>query len=121
RVPLQSVEALPQMVDRDMVQQGSEPCTLVLACCHTHTVQAARRAGLAQRRGRGRLHHIPLGRSPSLHHLRRPHALVRRLLWYYSTVRLPTRVHAGRTAVSLLRPTSGTIPRTCESDLPVAL
>ena len=49
--------------------------------------------------GPGLLARIPLGQTPSLHLLRRrPKAtFVRRLLWYYGSVRLPTLVHHRRT------------------------
>src|SRR5262249_42961570 len=58
----------------------------------------------------GRLHRVPLSRSPSLHRLRRRvnPGSVRRLLWYYATVRLPKGVRAGGTVVDLLRPTRRT-------------
>src|SRR5713226_2254520 len=51
-----------------------------LTCCFTHTEQVARRAGPALRPGRGRLPVVLLGRSPSLHALRRWLATVVRAL-----------------------------------------
>src|SRR5262249_10320018 len=56
---------------------------------------------------------VPLGRSPSLHRLRQPHAFVRRLPRYYATVRLPTGVHAGRAVNDLLRPIRHTRADAC--------
>src|SRR6266852_7277319 len=70
-VPLQRVEAAPQQLGRDVVEQRGEPRPLVPTCCFTHTEQVARRAGPALRPGRGRLPDVLLGRSPSLHALRR--------------------------------------------------
>src|SRR5262249_22933743 len=65
------------------------------------------RVGPALRPGRGPRQRAPLGRSPSLHLLRRcrGHTLVQRLLRYYAIVRLPRGVHAGSTVVDLVRPT----------------
>ena len=78
--------------------------------CHlTHTVQVAQLAGPALGPGRGRLPDVLLGRSPSLHALRRCLlTLVRALRRYYSTVRLPIDVHAGLRAQGLLQPTRRT-------------
>ena len=45
------------------------------------------------------LDRVSLGQPPSLHFLRRPWrttAIVRKLLWYYEAVRLPTSVHRRR-------------------------
>src|SRR5437899_8553150 len=70
-----------------MVEQRSEPRPLVPTCYFTHTAQLA---GPALSPGRGRLPDVLLGRSPSLHALRRCLlTLVRTLRGYYSTVRLP--------------------------------
>src|SRR5262249_20809634 len=57
----------------------------------------------ALRPARGLRQRVSLRRSPSLHPLRRRwrSVLVRRLLRYYATVRLPNAVHAGRTAAGL--------------------
>ena len=68
---LQSVVAVPQQTDRDMVEQRGEPRPLVFTCCFTHTQQAAHLADPALSPGRGRLLDVLLGRSPSLHALRR--------------------------------------------------
>ena len=98
RFALQRVEAFPEQVDRHMVQQGGEPRTPIPACHLSHTLQGDRRIEPALSPGRGLRHRVPLGRSPSLHRLRRRvvPVFVRRLLRYYATVRLPTGVHAGR-------------------------
>ncbi len=47
--------------------------------------------------GRSRLTGVPLGRTPSLHKLRRPLVFVRSLHRYYGSVRLPNTVHTGIT------------------------
>ena len=73
----------------------------------SRTLSSEHRVGPALRPERGPRQRAPLGRSPSLHHLRRCHGrtLVRRLLRYYAIVRLPRGVHAGSTVVDLFRPT----------------
>ncbi len=54
-------------------------------------------AGPALSPGRGALQRVPLGQTPSLHHLRhRSLGFVRRLLRYYGPVRLPATVHHRR-------------------------
>src|SRR5262245_28883416 len=89
------------------VQQGAEPCTPVSACCVSHTVQGVQRIEPALRPGCGRLHRVPLGRSPSLHRLRGclGRTVVRRSPRYYAIVRLPAGVRAEGTVIDLLRPT----------------
>src|SRR5713101_5959109 len=73
--------------------------------CFTHIEQVARRAGPALRPGRGRLPDVLLGRSPSLHTLRRwLSTVVRALRRYYATVRLPIGVRVGLLAQGLLQP-----------------
>src|SRR5712692_6950960 len=73
--------------------------------CFTHIEQVARRAGPALRPGRGRLPDVLLGRSPSLHTLRRwLSTVVRVLRRYYATVRLPIDVRVGLLAQGLLQP-----------------
>src|SRR5260370_29290047 len=95
-IPLQSVVAVPQPLHRDMVEQRGESRPLVSTCHLTHTVQIARLAGPALRPGRGRLPDVLLGRSPSLHILRRwLLTVVRTLRRYHATVRLPIGVHVG--------------------------
>src|SRR6516165_5639301 len=79
-----------------------------------------RRVGPALSPGRGPRRRAPLGRPPSLHHLRRRQrlALVRRLPRYYAVVRLPPGVHVGRTADGLPRPTPRGEPGGYLRDLP---
>ena len=77
---LQGVEALPQQMDGDVVEQRGEPRPLIFACCLTHTKQVAQLADPALSPGRGRLPDVLLGRLPSLHALRqRLPAVVRTL------------------------------------------
>ena len=120
RFPLQRVVALPQQLGRDMVEQRGEPRPLVPTCCFTHTVQVAQLAGPALSPGRGRLPDVLLGRSPSLHALRRCLlTLVRTLRRYYATVRLPTDVHVGLRAHGLLQPARRIFPDGHRWGLPV--
>jgi len=103
RVPLQSVEAVPQQVDGDVVEQRGEPRPLIFACCLTHTEQAAQLAYPALSPARGRQPDVLLDRPPSLRVLRqRLPAIVRTLRRYYATVRLPTNVHIRLLAHRLL-------------------
>jgi hypothetical protein len=67
---LQGVEAVPQQIDGDVVEQRGEPRPLIFACCLTHTKQVAQPAGPVLGPGRGRLPDVLLGRLPSLHALR---------------------------------------------------
>src|SRR5207249_10967145 len=91
RLALQRVVAVPQQLDRNVVEQRREPRPLIPPCCFTHTAQVVQLAGPALGPGRGRLPDVLLGRSPSLHALRRCLlTLVRALRRYYSTVRPPT-------------------------------
>src|SRR6516225_120981 len=88
-----------------MVEQRTESRPLIPTCYFTHTVQVAQLAGPALSPGRGRLPDVLLGRSPSLHALRRCLLTrVRALRRYYSTVRLPIVVQCGRPAQGLLQP-----------------
>ena len=104
-IPLQGVEAVPQQIDGDVVEQRGEPRPLIFTCCLTHTEQVAQLADPALSPGRGRLLDVLLGRSPSLHALRqRLPAVVRTLRRYYATVRLPAGVHVGLLAHGLLQP-----------------
>ncbi len=70
-ITLQRVEAVPQRTDRHMVEQRGELRPFSFTCNFTHTVQVAQLADPALSPGRGRLHDVLLGRSPSLHALRR--------------------------------------------------
>src|ERR1700736_1339307 len=85
----------------------------------THTLPSERHASPALSPARGPEPRVPLGRSPSLHRLRQPHAFVRRLLGYYAPVDLPAGVHAGCTSQGLFRPTCRPIGGRCPRDLPV--
>ena len=67
----------------------------------THARRQQRHADPALCPGRGPTPPVPLGRSPSLHGLRRPPAFVRPLPRYYEIVRLPNLVHPGPTACGL--------------------
>src|SRR6516225_5211995 len=87
-----------------MVEQRTESRPLIPTCYFTHTVQVAQLAGPALGPRRGRLPDVLLGRSPSLHALRRCLlTVVRALRRYYSTVRLPSHVHVGLGAQGLLQ------------------
>ena len=57
---LKGKEAVPKEIDRDVVQEGSEPCALILACNATHTGQSVRRASPTLCPGRGRLSGVRL-------------------------------------------------------------
>src|SRR6516165_4103055 len=121
RLPLEGIEAVSEQIDRDMVKQGGEPRTLVPACRFAHTLQPGRPVNPALRPARGLRQRVSLSRSPSLHHPRGRwrSVLVRWLLRYYATVRLPNAEHAGRTAGGLLRPARRTIRDGQRWDLPV--
>src|SRR6516162_5747688 len=102
------------------MEQRREPCLLVPTCCFAHTAQAVRLAGPTLSPGRGRLPDVLLGRSPSLHALRRCLlTLVRALRRYYSTVRLPIDVHVGRPAHGLHQPVRRIFPGGHHWGLPV--
>src|SRR5262249_14734179 len=117
---LEGVEAVPEQVDRHVVQQGGEPRTLIPACHLSHTLQGDPRIEPALRPGCGLRQRVPLSRSPSLHRLRGRvvPGVVRRLPGYYATVRLPTGVHAGIAVCDLPRPTRRPIADGYQWDLP---
>src|SRR6516162_3791627 len=103
-----------------MVEQRTESRPLIPTCYFTHTVQVAQLAGPALGPGRGRLPDVLLGRSPSLHALRRCLlTVVRALRRYYSTVRLPSHVHVGLGAQGLLQPARRIFPDGRRWGLPV--
>ena len=93
----------------------------MLLCNFSHTAQPDRRGAPALRPGLGRLRGVPLGRPPSLQHLRQwlGPVVVRWFLWYYGAVRLPVSVHVGRVVISLLRPPHRTNSGGRRRDLPV--
>jgi len=66
-------------------------------CCQTYSLPRPERTWPALSPGRVLLEQVPLGQSPSLH--RRLPGLVRRLHWYYGTVRLPGFVHRRRASL----------------------
>src|SRR4029077_6149425 len=70
------------------------PLTPFTAGCLTYPLKRAGHAAPALSPGHVTLGRLPLGQSPSLHRLLGlRHGLVRRLLRYYGTVRLPVPVH----------------------------
>jgi hypothetical protein len=104
RVPLQSVERVPEPIDIDLVQERSELQLLVLPCALPYAVQTLWRAVPTLRSERAFLSRLPLGPRPWLHPLRRRFpGLVRRLRRYYGGVRLLTLV---RHALRALRPSA---------------
>src|SRR5487761_1453134 len=74
----------------DVVQKRREPQLLILFCCLTYPLQRAGRVCPARCPGRVLLSQVPFGQPPSLHPLRiRLPGVVRGLLRYYGSVRLP--------------------------------
>src|SRR3979490_2647440 len=88
-----------------MVEQGSKPYLLIPSCCLPYALQTI--DALLRRcvRYAADCKDVSLGRSPSLHGLRRRRlaGVVRPLRWYYEIVRLPRNVDIGRGACGLLR------------------
>src|SRR5438094_6501040 len=83
---------LPNLVH--MVQKSREPLSLIPPCCLTYPLKRAGQAHPALCPGPVTLGRIPLGQPPSLHRLLSLRlGLVRRLRWYYGSVRLPASVH----------------------------
>jgi len=69
-------------------------------CRQTYSLRRTERTWPALCPGRVLLEQVPLGQSPSLHRLRpRLPGFVRRLHWYYETVRLPGLVHHRRASL----------------------
>jgi hypothetical protein len=62
----------PQAFDVDVVQERGESCILVLLCHSAHAIQLAWRALPGSGSGARFAGRVPLGWSPSLHHLRHP-------------------------------------------------
>ena len=88
-----------------VMPQRGELLLLVPAGSRPHTSQSLRHASPALCPERVGLFGVPLGRTASLHALRRGLPLVvRTLRWYYLLVRLPTGVRAGLIAHRLLPP-----------------
>src|SRR5579875_473310 len=94
----------------DVVQERGEPQLLVLLRCLTYPLQRAGRVGPARCAGRVLLTRVPFGQSPSLHPLRcRCSGIVRGLLRYYGSVRLPRFVHHQLTSLDFpMRPSAPT-------------
>ena len=77
----------PQAIDIDVMQERREPRILVLPRRSAHTIQVTRHAHPGSESGTCFPGRVPLGRSYSLHYLRRPAlGIVRQLRRYYGTV-----------------------------------
>src|SRR6516164_5568923 len=88
----------------DMVQERREPQLLITLCCLTYPPQRTGRVVPARCPGRVLPRQVPFGQTASLPLLRRRSpGVVRRLLRYFRSVRLPLSVHHRR--VSLDFPT----------------
>src|SRR5467141_4111661 len=84
----------------DVVQERREPQLLILSCCLTYPLQRTRRVRPARCPGRVLLWQVPFGQTASLHPLRcQLPGVVRRLLRYYWSVRLPRSVRHRRTSL----------------------
>src|SRR3954466_11905222 len=77
----------PQAIDSDVMQKRREPRILILLRRSAHTSQITEHAGSGTASGARFAGRVSLGRSPSLHRLRRPTlGIVHRLRRYYGTV-----------------------------------
>ena len=102
---LQGVEAVPQQIDGQMVEQSGEPFLLPFSCCLPHTVQPLGHALPALCRVHAGWNDVLLGLCPSLPSLRRRLPLLVRLVHgYYGTVRLLLNVHVRRSVYGLRGP-----------------
>jgi hypothetical protein len=100
----------PQAIDVNVVQERGEPRFPVCLRHSTHTTKPTERALPGAESGTRFAGRVPLGRSASLHRLRRPAlGVVRQLPRYYRTVRLLTIVHHGITAIGVPRTTRPSI------------
>src|SRR6266481_5103053 len=90
----------------DVVQKRCEPQLLILLCCLTYLLQRTGRVFPARSPGRVLLWQVPFGQTLSLHPLRvRLPGLVRGLLRYYWSVRLPRSVRHRRMSLDFpMRP-----------------
>src|SRR5437773_6523188 len=90
----------------DVVQKRCEPQLLILLCCLTYLLQRTGRVFPARCPGRVLLWQVPFGQTLSLHPLRvRLPGLVRGLLRYYWSVRLPRSVRHRRASLDFpMRP-----------------
>jgi hypothetical protein len=89
-----------------VVQERREPHLLILLCCLTYPLQRAERVFPARCPGRVWLGQVPFGQASSLHPLRgRLPGVVRGLLRYSKSVRLPRSVRHRRTSLDFpMRP-----------------
>src|SRR5712691_3854684 len=86
---LQRVEAVPEQIHAQMVEQSREPFLSPFPCCLTHTTQSLGHSFPALCRARVGLSDVLLGPCPSLPNLRRGLLLFVRLVHrYYGAVRL---------------------------------
>src|SRR4029077_9988338 len=92
----------------DVVQERGEPQLLILTGCLTYPLQRAERVFPARCPGRVLLGQVPFGQASSLPPLRsRLPGVVRELLRYSRSVRLPRSVHHRRTSLDFpMRPTA---------------
>src|SRR5438094_7928848 len=90
----------------DVVQKRCEPQLLILLCCLTYPLQLTGRVFPARSPGRVLLWQVPFGQTLSLHPLRvRLPGVVRGLLRYYWSVRLPRSVRHRRMSLDFpMRP-----------------
>src|SRR5215469_11443719 len=97
-----------QMVD--MVQERRESQLLILLCCLTYPLQRTARVFPARCPGRVLLGQVPFGQTVSLRSLRcQLPGIVRELLRYFRSVRLPRPVHHRRTSLDVpMRPMATT-------------
>src|SRR5215471_19873519 len=85
--PLQRVEALPEQIDVQMVEQGGELHLLMLPCCFPHACQPLGHALPALCRVRAGWTGVLLDQRPSLPTLRRrSRVFVRMVPRYYAAV-----------------------------------
>src|SRR6202035_5062247 len=90
----------------DVVQERRELQLLILSCCLAYPLQRTGRVFPARCPGRVLLGQVPFGQTSSLHPLRhRLPGLVRELLRYYRSVRLPRSVRHRRASLDFpMRP-----------------
>src|SRR5438132_11703981 len=84
----------------EVVDERREPQLLIFTCCLTYPLQRTGRVFPARCPGRVLLGQVPFGQTASLHPLRRRlPGIVRGLLRYYRSVRLPRSVRHRRTSL----------------------
>src|SRR6516225_8610228 len=117
---LQSVKAVAEQTDSEMVEQSGESFLLPFSCCLPHTAQSLGHSYPALCRARVGRNDVLLGPRPSLPNLRGGLLpFVRLVHRYYSAVRLLRRVHARIVALRLRGPVSTLIEPRRPGDLPV--